>query len=118
VDQLVQVAGAALVLTGFALAQLGVVETRAYSYLLVNLVGAGVLAVLAWHERQWGFVLLEAVWALVAAVGLAARLSRAERAHANAGAPTNRTDCGVETSPNRPCRSVTACEGVRPFPPA
>jgi hypothetical protein len=30
--------------------------------------------VLAWHERQWGFLLLEAVWALVAAGGLAARL--------------------------------------------
>ena len=77
-DQLVQVAGALLVLAGFALTQLGVLDTRATSYLLVNVVGAGILAVLAWHDRQWGFLLLEGVWALVAAGGLVAR-ARAQR---------------------------------------
>ncbi|HEU0335580.1 MAG TPA: hypothetical protein VFR43_03445 [Gaiellaceae bacterium] len=77
-DQLVQVAGALLVLAGFALTQLGVLETRAYSYLLVNLFGAGILTVLAWNERQWGFLLLEGAWTLVAAGGLVAR-ARADR---------------------------------------
>ena len=86
-DQLVQVAGALLVLAGFALTQLGVLDTRATSYLLVNVVGAGILAVLAWHERQWGFLLLEGVWALVAAGGLVAR-ARPNRAHARRVAET------------------------------
>jgi hypothetical protein len=39
-------------------------------YLMLNLAGSIVLTVLAWHEQQWGFLLLEAVWALVSAWGL------------------------------------------------
>ena len=35
------------------------------AYLLLNLLGSAILAYLAWHESQWGFLLLEGVWALV-----------------------------------------------------
>ena len=38
--------------------------------MLLNLLGSAVLTVLAWHEEQWGFLLLEAVWAAVSAWGL------------------------------------------------
>jgi hypothetical protein len=67
----VQIGGALLVLAAFALAQARVLTPQARSYLVLNLVGASVLAVDAYVERQWGFLLLEGVWAVIAAWGLA-----------------------------------------------
>jgi hypothetical protein len=68
--QLVQIAGALAVLAGFVLAQARVLSPRSRRYLTLNLVGSGVLALDAWLHRQWGFLLLEAVWAVVSAWGL------------------------------------------------
>ena len=62
-DQLIQVVGALLILGGFAAAQFGWLRLDSRTYLLLNLVGSAVLAYLAWHEDQLGFLLLEAVWA-------------------------------------------------------
>ena len=64
-DQVLQILGALLILVAFAAAQLGRLNARSYLYLLLNLVGSAILAVLAFETRQWGFVLLETVWALV-----------------------------------------------------
>jgi hypothetical protein len=46
---------------------------------VLNVVGAGALALDAWRERQWGFLLLEGVWALVAAFGLVREVRGAGR---------------------------------------
>jgi hypothetical protein len=52
-----------------------VVDVRSYVYLVLNLVGALVLAVIAYVEHLWGFLLLEAVWTAVSAWGLVSRLT-------------------------------------------
>jgi hypothetical protein len=64
-DQLVQVTGALLILVAFAAAQFGRLDVRSVAYLILNLVGSAVLAVLAAIEEQYGFLLLEFVWAVV-----------------------------------------------------
>jgi len=74
-EQVLQVAGAVLVLAGFALAQFGVLDQRSYAYLFLNLIGSAILAVLAGLALPWGFLLLEGVWAFVSLGSLVTRLS-------------------------------------------
>ncbi len=69
--QVVQILGALMVLAGFAGLQLGKISAVSRVYLGLNLVGSAVLAGLAWHEEQWGFLLLEGVWAIVSVWSLA-----------------------------------------------
>jgi hypothetical protein len=71
--QLIQIVGALAILAAFVLAQADILGQTSRPYLGLNLAGAAVLAALAHLERQWGFLLLEAVWALVAAHGLVRR---------------------------------------------
>jgi hypothetical protein len=70
VDQLVQILGSLLVLAAFAAAQRNLLSTESRTYLALNLVGSAVLTVVAAHEQQWGFLLLEACWAAVSGWGL------------------------------------------------
>ncbi len=69
-DQVLQIAGAILILGAFLLSQTNVLDNRSKIYLTLNLVGSAVLAWLAYADDDWGFLLLEGVWALVSAVSL------------------------------------------------
>jgi hypothetical protein len=70
VDQVIQIVGALLILAAFTAVQLDRMRPDSRLYLALNLVGSAILAVLAVAAAQWGFVLLEGVWAIVSAWGL------------------------------------------------
>jgi hypothetical protein len=69
-DQVVQVIDALLILVAYAASQFGALNQRSRVYLVLNLGGSALLTLLAWREEQWGFLLLEGVWALVSLWGL------------------------------------------------
>ena len=70
IDLLLEVTGAILILVAFVLAQFRGLDRHGSPYLLLNLVGAAILAGSAAIHRQWGFLLLQGVWGIVALWGL------------------------------------------------
>ena len=76
VEQLVQLGGAIAILAAFLAAQLRALNTDDWTYLTLNLVGSAVLAVVAGLDRDWGFLLLETVWAIASAWGLVTKVRR------------------------------------------
>jgi hypothetical protein len=75
-ELLVEVAGALLILAAFALNQFAGLDRHGLPYLTLNLVGGAILAVVAAVHGQWGFLLLQAVWATVALWGLVGLVRR------------------------------------------
>jgi hypothetical protein len=69
VESLFELVGAALILSAFVLVQMHRMETTSLTYLLLNLAGAGTLAVVAAIDGDVGFLLLEGVWSAVSAFG-------------------------------------------------
>lgn len=62
--------GAIILLIPFALSLAGRMSTRSAAYLWLNLIGSILLTWVAWVESQWGFVLVQIVWAIIAVCGL------------------------------------------------
>ncbi len=69
-EQGIQIIGAILVLLGYIATQTGRLDGTARSYLLINLAGSALLALAAALGRQWGFLILNGVWAVISAVNL------------------------------------------------
>ena len=69
-DQIVQLVGALLILAPFMAAQFGRLPVTSTMYLVLNLAGSAVLTGVALAAEDWGFFLLEFVWALVSGFGL------------------------------------------------
>ena len=65
-----ELTGAVLILAGFTLGQLRLLDQHSPVYLVLNLAGSFVLAVIAWVDERWGFLLLEGVWSIVSAISL------------------------------------------------
>lgn len=67
---LIQMTGSVLILIVFALNQFQVISSNNKLYLLGNILGSACLAYDAFHNQQWGFVILEAIWTLVSSISL------------------------------------------------
>jgi hypothetical protein len=72
-SEMIEIGGALLILCAFGGAQLRRLDQHAPTYLLLNLVGSAILAVIALLQSSWGFLLLEGSWAIVSAVSLFTR---------------------------------------------
>lgn len=73
---IVQLIGAVLILAAFLAVQFDRIRERALSYLVINVIGSGLLGITAVVTGNWGFVLLEGVWAVVSAAGIGVWLAR------------------------------------------
>jgi hypothetical protein len=73
-----ELGGAVSILAAFTLGQLRLLDQHSLVYLILNLVGSAVLAVIAFGEERWGFLLLEGVWSIVSAVSLVSVLRRGQ----------------------------------------
>lgn len=63
--QYVSIVGSIVILAAYGAGQAKKLSTSSLLYAGLNLLGSGVLAVVALIESQWGFLLVEGVWALI-----------------------------------------------------
>ncbi|MBE1488476.1 CBU_0592 family membrane protein [Plantactinospora soyae] len=75
---LIEVGGSLLIISAFAAAQTGRLSPHSVRYLLLNIVGSAVLAVIALLHQSWGFLLLEGSWAIISTISLVRVARRAD----------------------------------------
>lgn len=68
-EQIFQIGGAVLILVAFVAAQRNAMSPHSFAYLTLNFSGSAVLTVLALYDSDWGFFLIEVVWAAVSLWG-------------------------------------------------
>lgn len=64
-EQIISVAAALLILLAYVGNQAGWIDRTHPAYSWMNLIGSVILTVVAFRAQQWGFVLLEGMWAAV-----------------------------------------------------
>ena len=64
-EQAISIVGAAMILAAYGANQAGWLDRTRPLYSVLNFVGSVILTAIAWRAGQWGFVLLEGVWALI-----------------------------------------------------
>ena len=69
-NQILSFAGAILILAAYAAQQLQRLDTESVAYQIMNLFGGLFLCIVAASLRQYGFILVEGMWALLSAAGL------------------------------------------------
>jgi hypothetical protein len=69
--QVVSFAGALLILVAYMGHQMGWMNSRKAAYNVLNAVGSAILAYIAFHPFQVGFVMLEVTWVLISLYALA-----------------------------------------------
>ncbi len=68
--QLISFVGALLILIAYTGHQMNWMNSRKAAYNLLNAAGSGILAYIAFHPFQVGFVVLEFTWALISVYAL------------------------------------------------
>ncbi len=68
--QVISILGALAILGAYAANLFGWLGPANFSYSLANLIGSGILTIIAVVDQQLGFILLEGVWALVSLWGV------------------------------------------------
>jgi hypothetical protein len=74
VIQATSLVGSFLILAAFIAVQLRRMRSTDLAYVVLNLIGSAILAGVAVVEQQWGFLLLEGIWALVSLGSLVHRV--------------------------------------------
>jgi hypothetical protein len=68
-DQIVSLAGAALILAAYVALQRGWLPRESRAYNALNFVGSALLTYVAVRDQRIGFIILEAAWALLSLPG-------------------------------------------------
>jgi hypothetical protein len=68
--QLASFVGALLILIAYAGQQFSWMDPRKASYNILNGIGSGILAYIAFHPFQIGFVILEVAWTMISIFSL------------------------------------------------
>ena len=63
--QVISIIGSIIILSAYGAGQAKLMSTSSLLYAVLNLIGSGILAVIAVIESQWGFLLVEGVWSLI-----------------------------------------------------